>query len=104
LRILKAETDDKRTKYEPTWFSPVSVPRLPFKALPKPAQRSQSQQFRVGLSSPGNETSMVMYVDSKASSKHPVVLTAHLDPGLFLWQWLVDIPPELEPAGTWTWA
>ena len=32
---------------------------------------------------------MVMYVDNKASSKHPVVLTAHLDPGLSRWQWLV---------------
>jgi len=32
---------------------------------------------------------MVMYVDSKASSKHPVALTAHLDPGLSRWQWLV---------------
>src|SRR4051794_41531905 len=32
---------------------------------------------------------MVMYVDGKASSKHPVVLTAHLDPGLSRWQWLV---------------
>jgi len=32
---------------------------------------------------------MVMYVDSRASSKHPVVLTAHLDPGLSRLQWLV---------------
>ena len=30
-----------------------------------------------------------MYVDNKASSHHPVVLTAHLDPGLSRWQWLV---------------
>ncbi|MEP6563265.1 MAG: DUF4389 domain-containing protein [Nakamurella sp.] len=32
---------------------------------------------------------MVMYVDNKASSKHPVVLTARLDPGLSRWKWLV---------------
>ena len=32
---------------------------------------------------------MVMYVDNKASSKHPLVLTAHLDPGLSRWKWLV---------------
>jgi len=32
---------------------------------------------------------MVMYVNNKASSHHPVVLTAHLDPGLSRWQWLV---------------
>jgi hypothetical protein len=45
---------------------------------------------------------MVMQVDSKASSKHPVVLTTHLDPRLSLWQWLVAIPPAPDPAGTWT--
>ena len=43
---------------------------------------------------------MVMYMDSKASSKHPVILTAHVDPGR--WQWWVAIPPAPEPAGTWT--
>ena len=32
---------------------------------------------------------MVMYVDNKASNKHPVVLTARLDPDLSRWQWLV---------------
>jgi hypothetical protein len=32
---------------------------------------------------------MVMYVDNKASRAHPVVLTAHLDPGLSRWKWLV---------------
>jgi hypothetical protein len=31
---------------------------------------------------------MVMHVD-KAGGDHPVVLTAHLDPGLSRWQWLV---------------
>jgi hypothetical protein len=45
---------------------------------------------------------MVTYVGSKASSKHPVVLTTHLDPRLSLWQWLVAIPPPPEPAGTRT--
>ena len=58
---------------------------------------------------------MVMYVDNKAGCKHPVVLTAHLDPGLSRWQWLVKwflaplpptagpaIPPAPEPAGSWT--
>jgi len=32
---------------------------------------------------------MVMYVGSKASCKHPVVLTTHLDPRLSRWQSLV---------------
>ena len=32
---------------------------------------------------------MVMHVNSKASNKHPVVLTAHLDPRLSRWQWSV---------------
>ena len=37
-----------------------------------------------------------MYLDSKASSKHPVVLTAHLDPRLSRWRslvkWFLAIP------------
>jgi hypothetical protein len=32
---------------------------------------------------------MVTYADTTASSQHPVVLTAHLDPGLARWKWLV---------------
>ena len=32
---------------------------------------------------------MVINVDNKASGSYPVVLTAHLDPGLSRWQWLV---------------
>ena len=31
---------------------------------------------------------MVMHMD-KAGGDHPVVLSAHLDPGLSRWQWLV---------------
>ena len=31
---------------------------------------------------------MVMHVGNKGRSRHPVVLTAHLDPGLYRWQWL----------------
>ena len=45
---------------------------------------------------------MVIYVDTKSSSKHPVVLTAHLDPGLSRWEWLLAIPPAPEPPGTWS--
>ena len=49
---------------------------------------------------------MVSYVDSKVSSKYPVVLTAQLDPGPSRWpylvKWFLAIPPAPEPAGTWT--
>ena len=48
---------------------------------------------------------MVMYVDSKASSKHPVVLTAHLDPGLSRWRslvkWFLAIPHYFLLAFLW---
>jgi hypothetical protein len=32
---------------------------------------------------------MVTYADTTASGRHLVVLTAHLDPGLTRWKWLV---------------
>ena len=41
---------------------------------------------------------MVMYVDSKASSKHPVVLTAHLDPPVpvaIVVKWFLAVPHDL---------
>jgi hypothetical protein len=54
--------------------------RLPFEPSLKPAPRTPILAIDVGSSSPGNETPMVMNVDSRASSKHPVLLTARLDP------------------------
>jgi hypothetical protein len=48
---------------------------------------------------------MVTYVGSKASSKHPVVLTTHLDPRLSRWRslvkWFLAIPQDLLHAVLW---
>jgi len=48
---------------------------------------------------------MVMYVGSKASCKHPVVLTTHLDPRLSRWRslvkWFLAIPQDLLHAVLW---
>jgi hypothetical protein len=48
---------------------------------------------------------MARYVDSEASSKHTVVLTAHLDPRLSRWRslvtWFLAIPRYVLLAFLW---